>query len=118
MISSASRSSVKIGPRVSVKLDVWKLNRFAPMISRRHQVRGELDAPEVETDRLREAVREQCLGGPRRSFEQNVSASEERHQHQLDAGVLADDRLGNLVSDRLSELLNFVDFHRWTSSSH
>src|SRR5579883_61158 len=33
LISSASRSSVKIGPLVSVKALVWKLNRFVPSTS-------------------------------------------------------------------------------------
>src|SRR5712671_3601281 len=33
LISSASRSSVKIGPLVSVKLLVWKLNRLVPSTS-------------------------------------------------------------------------------------
>src|SRR3546814_3732014 len=32
LISSASSMSVKIGPRVSEKVEVWKLNRFAPMM--------------------------------------------------------------------------------------
>ena len=33
LISSASSSSQKIGPRVSVKVEVWKLNRLEPMMS-------------------------------------------------------------------------------------
>ena len=33
LISSASSSSQKIGPRVRVKLDVWKLNKFDPKMS-------------------------------------------------------------------------------------
>jgi hypothetical protein len=33
LISSASRSSVKIGPRVRVNVLVWKLNRLVPMMS-------------------------------------------------------------------------------------
>ena len=61
-----------------------------------HQVRRELDAPEIQPDRLREAVREQRLGRARRTFEQDVPAGEQRDQHQLDARFLADDRLGDL----------------------
>ena len=33
LISSASSNSQKIGPWLSVKLEVWKLNRLAPMMS-------------------------------------------------------------------------------------
>ena len=39
----------------------------------RHQVRGELDAAEIEPERPREALREEGLGGARRAFEQDVA---------------------------------------------
>src|SRR5205823_2414405 len=55
---------------------------------------------------------------PRRSFKEDVAAREQRHKHQLDRGLLAHHRLGDLLPDRLGKRLDFVDFHYWTSLSH
>ena len=73
--------------------------------------------PNSSPSALREAVRQQGLGRARRPFEQDVAAGEQRHQHQVDRLGLADHGLGDLGSDRLGELLDFVDLHVAISSS-
>ena len=64
----------------------------------RHQVRGELDAAEIEPEHPREALGEEGLGRARRPFEQDVARGEEGDQHQLDRLVLADDGLGHVAA--------------------
>ena len=77
----------------------------------RHQVGRELDPPELQPDRLGEAVRKQGLGRPGRALQEDVSAGKQRHQHQLDRLALADHRFGDLCSDRLGERLDLIDLH-------
>ena len=73
----------------------------------RHQVRGELDAAELEPDRAREAVRDQRLGRARRAFEQDVPAGEQGDEHQVDRRLLADHGLRHLAADLAGQRLNF-----------
>src|SRR5581483_2239719 len=63
---------------------------------RRHQVRRELDAIEVEIENLRERADEQRLREAGDADEQAVAAREKRGQHLFDDFVLSDDHLADL----------------------
>ncbi len=62
----------------------------------RHQVRGELDAAEIELHRVGDGADQQRLGEPRHAHEQGVPARQHRQQHLFDHLLLADDPLGDL----------------------
>ena len=76
LISSPSTRSPKIGPGRKLKV-LWPLSRFTPGDVRRHQVRRELDAAELEPQRQAERPHQERLGGAGHAFEQHVAA---RHQ--------------------------------------
>ena len=95
-----------LGQREARRLEVEQVR---PQYVARHQVGGELDAPEIEPDRAREGLREQRLGGARRAFEQHVAAGEQRDRHHARQIGLADHRLGDLCLDRGPEGVDAVD---------
>ena len=84
LISSASSNSVKIGPRVSEKLEVWKLNRFVPMMSAGIRSGVNWMRPKSSPIACGESVRQERLGRARRAFEQYVPAGEQCDEHQID----------------------------------
>ena len=63
---------------------------------RRHQVRRELNAREVEIDRLGERPDQVGLTETGNAFEQNVAAGEERGQYAVDDLGVSDNCLGDL----------------------
>ena len=100
LISSASSSPVKSGPRRNS-------NSPSPLVveERAGQVGGqqvgrELGAREVEPERLGEAPRRQGLAEPREVLEQHVPLGEDRGQDQRERLALADDGLLDLVEHR------------------
>ncbi len=77
---------------------------------RGHQVGRELDAVEVQRERLRQAVDHQGLGQAGHPFEDAVAAGEDGDQELVDDLVLADDLPGDLLADLLvgrAQLLQF-----------
>ncbi len=60
---------------------------------RRHQVRGELNARELEIDDARQRMDQEGLGQTRHADDQAVAAHEQRQQHLIDRVVLTDDQL-------------------------
>ena len=77
----------------------------------RHQIGRELDAPELEVEAAREALRKQRLGRAGRTFEQDMPAGEERDQHQIERVGLADDRLGDFLLDALGKRADAIKIH-------
>lgn len=75
------------------------------------QVGGELDAAIVEGDAAGEALGQQCLGRPGRTFEQHVAAGEQGHQQQVHRLVLTDDGLGDLGPDPPGQHAHVTDVH-------
>ena len=70
----------------------------------RKQVDGELDAGEMEVDRLGEDRDQQGLGQPGHALKQQVAAGEQGDQQPLDDHVLADDHGPHALADRADEL--------------
>ena len=64
-----------------------------------HQVGGELDAVEVEIDRLGQGSHQQRLAQPGNAFEQRMTADEQAGQDAVDDLVVADDHLADLSLD-------------------
>ena len=71
----------------------------------RHQVRRELDAAEIERERLTERTHEQGLTETGHAFEQAVAAGEQADQKLLDHVALTDDDL----SDRFAQRAEFAE---------
>ena len=71
-----------------------------PVTSVRHEVRGELDAFEVEAERLCQGAHHERLRGPRQPRDQAVTADQNRDQQFLDDGVLAHDDAAQPSADR------------------
>ena len=67
----------------------------------RQQVRGELDALEVDRQRPREGLRGEGLGEAGDAFDEHVAAGQQAHQQTLDEVVLADDDPPDLGLDLL-----------------
>ena len=90
----------KIGPgmntsrRRPVSGSSWTMS--VPVMSRGHEVGRELDAGELEVERLRHRVDEQGLGQSGHAHQQAVAAGEEADEDLLDDVVLADDDLAEL----------------------
>ena len=70
----------------------------------RHEVRGELDTAVLQRQRPRDGLREQRLASSRHALEQHVALGDQRDRAQADRIVLADDRLGELLSKTRVEL--------------
>ena len=66
-----------------------------------NQIRRELDALELAADRLGERLHGQGLGEPGDALDEEVAAREERDDHPLEQGVLADDHALDLVEHLL-----------------
>ena len=77
MISSPSTRSPKIGPGRNVK-SALRGEKADPGDVGRHEIGGELNAPEVETQCQTECPDEQCLGGAGNAFEQHVAPRDQR----------------------------------------
>src|SRR3954451_11534416 len=88
------------------------LDHFGADDVRRHQVRRELDAVELQVNRLRQAFDQQRFRQPRHAAEQHVSAGEKRGQDLLNHRLLADNRAAELVSQPAGEALRLVEVHR------
>ena len=65
----------------------------------RHEVRGELDAPELRVERVGEGPDRQGLGEARHALEEQVPAGQECDEHALEHRVLADDDTPDLEED-------------------
>ena len=65
-----------------------------------HQVGRELDAVELQVQRLGERADERGLAEARHAFEQRVAADEQAREHAVDDLLVADDRLADLRLDR------------------
>ena len=107
LISSASSSSVKIGPRVRVKVEVWKLNRLAPMMSPGIRSGVNWMRPKSSPTARAKLCAMQGLGRARRALEQDMAAGEQGDEHQVDRRLLADHRLRHLAADRRRKRLYF-----------
>src|SRR3546814_15465776 len=59
-----------------------EVEQICPQHVAGHQVRGELDAPELEFQGGGEAARQQRLGGTRRTLDQGVAACEQRSEER------------------------------------
>jgi hypothetical protein len=75
---------------------------------RRHEIRCELDAVELELQHLRQRRNQQRLRQPGDADNQAVAADEERQQDQLDDVRLADDAFAELGDDLLSPHFHLV----------
>ena len=64
-----------------------------------HQVGRELDAREVQVERLGERADEQRLAEAGHAFEQAVAADEQAGEHAVDDVVVADDDAADLLAD-------------------
>ena len=65
----------------------------------RHQVRRELDAAELQAQRVGQGANEHRLAQAGDAFQQRVAAGEDGHQHIADHVLLADDDLADLRFD-------------------
>jgi hypothetical protein len=75
---------------------------------RRHQVRRELDAVELQIQDPRQRRDQQRLGQARDADDEAVATDEERQQHELDDVALADNPLLQLVDDLLPPAIHLV----------
>src|SRR5262249_35061562 len=85
------------------------VEELAPEDVRGQEVDRELDAREVEVDRLRERGDEEGLREARDALEHEVAAGEERDQQALDDGLLADDDGPDTVADGADEGLRVLE---------
>ena len=74
-----------------------------------HQVGRELDAAELEVERLAERPDQQGLAQPRHALEQRVPSSDHADEDAANDLLLADDELGHLTLDGLDGLLKAFD---------
>jgi hypothetical protein len=81
------------------------LNHFRAGHVAGHQVGRELDALERKMQGLGQRIHQQRFGQARHSFQQRMSASKDRNQGLLDHLFLADNGLGNFVTDPIVGLL-------------
>ena len=98
LISSASRMLAKTGPRTNrnvrwpVALSSSRIS--VPVMSLGHEVRRELDAPELEVHRFRDRADHQRLRESGDADEQRVAAGDHRHEDFVEDVTLADDAPG------------------------
>ena len=76
-------------------------NDFGSRDVRRHQVRRELNALEIEVQHLGDGRDQQRLGQTGHASDDRMPAGQHRDHHLIDDLVLADDDLTNLVIDSL-----------------
>ena len=102
LISSASTICEKIGPGLKLE-DPAAVGQLHDDVGADdvggHQVGGELDAVEVEVDRLGQGAHQQRLAQPGNAFEQGMTADEQAGQDSVDDLVVADDDLADLCLD-------------------
>ncbi len=122
LISSARQICVKIGPCWNSKIPL-AVGRFHDHVRAqdvgRHQVGRELDAGELQVERLGQRADQQRLAQPGHAFQQAMPADEQAGQHAVDDLVVADDDAADLLADGLiagHEFLrpafhNFCDAH-------
>ena len=81
----------------------------------RHQVGRELDAVEVERDRIGQRAHQKRLAQTRHAFQQRMAADEQAGQDAMDDLVVADDHLGDLRLDLFIRGAEFIGagFHRF-----
>ena len=92
LISSASRTFVKIGPRWNEKEPTVRVEHQRAEDVRRQQVGRELDAREPDVEDPRERLGERRLAHARHVLDEGVTSGEQRQQQQLDRlGLAADD---------------------------
>ena len=99
LISSASTIWAKIGPAMN-----WNCAAAVLVLHDDvgaddvggHQVGRELDAVELQVQRLRQRADQGGLAEAGHAFEQRVAADEEAREHAVDDLLVADDRLGDL----------------------
>ncbi len=113
LISSASRMLPKIGPWTKVQRR-WPVVGSSSMMSVPVMSEGirsgrELDAPELEAERLRDGAHHQRLGGAGHAGDQAVAADEERDQDLVEHLLLADDDLAHLREDAVAHGVKALD---------
>ncbi len=64
-----------------------------------HQVGGELDALELQPQRVRQGAHQQRLAQSGHSFEQDVAPGDQSRQRAVDDLIVADDDLGDLLPE-------------------
>jgi len=73
-----------------------------------HQVRRELNPPELERENVTQRADQQCLAQPRHALQKDVSATKQTDQHVLDNRLVADDDLADLATQRLEHPAKFA----------
>ena len=84
----------------------------------RQQVRGELDAPEAGTDRLRQGGDRQRLGQAGDAFDQQVGVGDQADQQAVEQPVLTDDLLAELVAHPLEDPALALHLFRYLANVH
>ncbi len=114
LISSARTRLAKIGPCTKRSSRAPRLTVFVEHLGAGdvagHQVGRELDASEIERERLRQRMHHQRLRQPGHAFQDAVSAGEDGHQQLLDDVVLADDLPGHLLADLIVGFAQLFQF--------
>ncbi len=70
-----------------------------PTMSRRHQIRRELDARIFQMQHARKRAQKGGLPESRNAFEQHMAAGEQADQNAVDHILLADDNLADFLTD-------------------
>ena len=91
----------KIGPRCGVNSPVFGWKIIVPHHIARQQVGRELDPLELYAERRAQRLDEQGLGESGHALKQHVAVGEQRHEHALDDGILANDSLADFVAEFL-----------------
>ena len=101
LISSARMMFAKIGPGMNRILRLAGRDVFLDHVGAedvgRHQIRRELDAAELEIDRVGERLDQERLGQTRHAAKQAVAARHQADDHLAHDAVLADDHAGQLA---------------------
>ena len=74
-----------------------------------HEVGRELDAPELEAERVGDGAHHQCFRGARHAGHQAMAADEEGDEHLVEHFLLADDDLAYLLQDLLAHRVKALD---------
>ena len=99
LISSARQICVKIGPFLELKLAVPRSildDHVRAQDVGRHQVGRELDAREVEVERLGQRAHQQRLAQAGHAFQQAMPADEQAGEHAVHDVVVPDDHAAQL----------------------
>ena len=76
---------------------------------RRHQVRSELDALELEIEDVGERPDQERLRQPGHAGDEAVASGEQRDQHLIDDVVLPDDDLAQFAQDAIASFSDALD---------